>query len=149
MTTMDELLDILGAEEPDYAHEALSDPEIVPLLREIVEGSDLGLAAKAVGAASAIDDEEAHALVRDAAASGDPVIRSAVAAAAVNLPVDAAAEVVATLVQDEDAGVRYLALGAVPESAPAELLAAIESISQDDAEDDVRQRAEEILQAHA
>ena len=149
MTTMDELIDILGAEEPDYDNEALTDPEIVPLLAALIGGTDRGLAAKAVAVASEIADEEAVALLRNAAASGDSIIRVATAAAVRNLEPDTASEILTPLVQDTDPGVRYVALGAVPESPTPELVASIETISQSETDSDVRERAEQILEGIA
>lgn len=149
MTTMEELINILGAEEPEYDLPALNDASIIPLLATLIGGADSRLAARAVGVAAKIGDDEAVALVREAAASSDSLLRIAAAAAVENLPSDAASEILATLVRDDDAGVRYVALGSVPDDPTPDLVASIESLGEDEPESDVRERAEGILEGIA
>jgi hypothetical protein len=146
---MQELQDILGAEEPAYDLEVLSDPGIVPLLAELFSGADRGMAAKAVSVASHIPDAQAVALVRNAAESDDQLIRVAAAAGARNLTADIAGEILGTLVRDEEPGVRYMALDSVRENSTSELLAVVEEVRNDDEDDAVRDHAKEVLEGLA
>lgn len=143
---MEILLEILGAEEPAYDREELSDPGVVPLLAELSSGPDPGLATKAIMVASLVSDADALALVRGAAESSDPMMRVAAAASAGNLGAETAVEILEPLLRDDDPGVRYTALDSVPESSTAEFLAVVEDVGENDETDDVRNHAKEVLE---
>lgn len=124
--TMKQVVDALLPEEPDYQAAAASlGPEVLPLLRQLVEGDNLELATKAASLAGHFEGGQAIAVLHVAAASALPSVRVAAAAAARNLPSEQASRVLTALVADSDAGVRKVAMSAVPPDASDELRAAL------------------------
>ena len=118
---MQQLLDILEAEEPDYEQAARLGPEVLPLLETLINGPDVGLAAKAASLAGLIAGTDSASLLAQAAGREDRVVRAAAAAATRHLPEGTATPVLRTLLADQDEGVRRTALRAVGGSPPEEL----------------------------
>ncbi|MBV1778207.1 hypothetical protein KRR55_03640 [Paeniglutamicibacter sp. ABSL32-1] len=119
--SMKEVLEVLEPDEPSYPKAAALGPESLPHLRTLVGGNDPMLAAKAAYAASLLEGGAGRDVVAAAAHSDTASVRVAAAAAAGNLPTDSAAPVLMDLVDDNDAGVRKVALSAVPQDAPRQL----------------------------
>ena len=88
------------------------------------------LAAKAAYAASLLEGDQGQDVVVAAAHSDTASIRVAAAAAAGNLPTESASTVLMDLVGDTDAGVRKVALSAVPDDAPPELTDKVNTLSR-------------------
>ena len=107
--TMQEVLSHIDREEPDYRAAARMGPAALPHLRELVQGSDLGRAAKAASLAGLIESEDAGDVLQLAAADERPAVRVAAAAASRHLREPRAIEALASLLEDEDAGVRKVA----------------------------------------
>lgn len=126
-TTMKTVRAILDPDEPDYAKGAQLGADAIPHLRALVNGDDPMLASKATYLASLIKSDEASAIVRDAARSGDDTVRVAAAAAARNLPAAKASEVLEGLVVDADPGVRKVARDAAPKRPTGQLAALLET----------------------
>lgn len=113
-------------EEPDYNKAAELGPEALPHLRALVRAPDVMLASKATYLASLIDHADAANVVKEAAQSGDAVVKVAAAAAAANLSGSDAAEVLVPLLSDADVGVRKTAVKSVPPDASNELRSALQ-----------------------
>jgi hypothetical protein len=124
--TMKQVLDALLPDEPEYREAAARlGPDALPLLRQLVQGDNLELATKAASMAGHIQDPQAASVVSAAAASPLPSVRVAAAAAARHLSSQQASRVLATLVADTDAGVRKVAMKAVPADPDDQLRAAV------------------------
>lgn len=143
--TMEQVLEILGAEEPDYGRGVELGPEALPHLEAIVQGPDIGLAAKAVSLAALIPDPRAAELVELAARDSEPIVRVAAAAAAQSLPAEQSAGVMVALLGDEDIGVRKVALESVAADAPEEVRQRVAALSDSDAEPSIRELSGEVL----
>ena len=128
--SMKEVLQVLEPDEPKYDKAAALGPESLPHLRTLVEGDDPMLAAKAAYAASLLEGDQGQDVVVAAAHSATASIRVAAAAAAGNLPTESASAVLMDLVGDTDAGVRKVALSAIPGDAPPELTDKVNALSR-------------------
>lgn len=128
----------LEKEEPDYTRAAGLGPEALPHLRELAQEEDPMIASKAVYLAGLIEGEPADRLLEQAASSDDPRIRVAAAAAARHRSDEAASAVLTPLVQDDDVGVRKVALKSVPPQASGDLRSAVEGLG--DAPDEATRR---------
>jgi len=125
--TMKDVLEVLEPDEPNYNRAASLGPDALPHLRTLVEGEDPMLAAKAAYAASLLEGDQGKDVVVAAANSDTASVRVAAAAAANNLPTESAVEVLMELVDDNDAGVRKVALSSVPADAPQQLSEKVEA----------------------
>jgi hypothetical protein len=116
--TREQVLAQLYPDEPDYEGAAQLGPEALPHLMQLIEEGDPDLASKATSLAGVIDAAESIEAVDKAARSPDPVIRVAAAAALGNLSEmpDPLAE---SMLNDEDVGVRKLALRSLERQQPA------------------------------
>lgn len=119
--TMDQVRAILEAEEPDYDEAARLGPEALPHLDALIGGPDLGLAVKATSLAGRIGTEGAAPVLERAAGHDERVVRVAAAAATRHVPGSAATPVLDRLLDDQDEGVRRMALKSIGDS-PAEEL---------------------------
>jgi HEAT repeat protein len=143
--TMDQVLEILEAEEPDYGRGVELGPDALPHLATLAAGPDSGLAAKAVSLAASIQDERSTGILQEAAQSSDPIVRVAAANAAPGLPDEAAASVLLALLDDQDLGVRKVALSSVGDSAPDELQAKVAQLSESDEVSELRDLSKDVL----
>jgi HEAT repeat protein len=114
--TMEQVLDHLDREEPDYGQAARLGPEALPHLATLVRGDDLGRATKAASLAGAISSPESVDVLRTAAADPRLTVRVAAAAAASHLAPPDASRVLAPLLDDADAGVRKVAQSSLDSS---------------------------------
>jgi HEAT repeat protein len=116
--TREQVLAQLYPDEPDYEGAAQLGPEALPHLMKLIEEGDPDLASKATSLASVIDAAESIEAVDKAARSPNPVIRVAAAAALGNLSQmpDPLAQ---GMLNDEDVGVRKLALRSLERQQPA------------------------------
>ena len=137
----------LGAIEPDYPALARAlGPDALPALDALVRGADAHLAAKAVYLASLLADPRAAAVVRAGAARAEPQVRVASAAASRNLAPAEAGAALAPLLDDPDAGIRKVALRAIPVVVPPALRARLEAIGVRDPEPALRELSRAALQ---
>ena len=107
--TKQEVIQRLGAHEPNYKKLAQMGPDAVPHLAALIHGDDLGLAAKAVYLASVIQTSDAIDLMAAAAASSHDIVRLAASSGLLNLSGEPAARLAERLLDDPDAGVRKVA----------------------------------------
>ena len=143
--TMEQVRNALIPEEPNYRQGALLGAEALPLLHELVEGSDPELATKAASLAGLIDDPGAVDVLHAAAGSEHAATRVAAARATKHLSATLIAPVLTRLVADDDAGVRKVAIGAVRSGATPELHSALEHVVNIDAHSPLRTLAQAAL----
>lgn len=134
----------LEPEEPDYAQAARMGSEAMPHLEEIVGETDALLASKATYLASLIEDRRSTQVVRRAAESDRPEVRVAAASGASNLSEQNASDILIPLLKDRDIGVRKTALKAVPDKAPSELRAAVDSLTDADSSPGIRELSSRV-----
>jgi len=108
----------LDRDEPDYPAAARLGPEAFPHLRQLAQGDDPMLASKAVYLASLIGTEQSVAIVNEAAGKPNPIVRAAAAGALRNLD-QAPNQLLNSLLNDQDVGVRKVALRSVEASRPS------------------------------
>jgi HEAT repeat protein len=120
--TIDQVRDLLDAEEPDYERIAAAlGQEALPHLDTMIGGSDVGLAAKAASLAGLIDGEASLPILDRAAQHQHRVVRVAAAAAARHVGSSAATSVFLRLLDDDDAGVRRVAMKYVGDTPSGEV----------------------------
>lgn len=145
--TRDQVLAALQPEEPNYPATASGlGPEALPVLGELVAGSDLMLATKAAYLASVIGGSAAVPVMQRAAANQNPEVRIAAANGLRNLPAPAAEAVVGALLRDADAGVRKTALQSAPEAALVRERAVLERMVAQDPSARLREISGSVLQ---
>lgn len=135
--TMEQVRAALDPDEPRYEQAARElGPDALPHLEEIIRRADEGMAAKAVYLASLIGHDRAAAVVESGAERPEAAVRVAVAAGAQNLATGRRSPVLLRLLDDDDFGVKKVALRAVPrqpEPALAAKVAALAGAAQDSA----------------
>ena len=137
----------LDAEEVDYHGAKKLGAPAIPLLLELVEGGDLGLAAKAAYLASLIKSEKAGAVLKAAAARNEPLLRVAVASGIRNLSEAQADKAVGMLQDDPDVGVRKVVLKSAAEFRSPAVTARVKRMAATDPESFVRELAESTMKS--
>ena len=126
---MEQVRAALEPEEPDYSRAAKSlGTDALPYLEKIITGDQTGLAAKAAYLAGVIGTDKCLPAMGKAAASGQPAVRIAAAAAARHLPDEYRDSFVLQLVDDGDAGVQKVALNSAPAAMSDALKARVASL---------------------
>ena len=143
--TMAQVRAVLDPEEPDYGQASKLGPGTIPHLEKLVKEADALLASKAAYLAALMQDERSVRVVKEAAQREDPVVRVAAAAAARYLPCSPVSEILISLVNDKDAGVRKVALESTQADATAELRACIERLTTDDPDPGIQRLARQVL----
>jgi hypothetical protein len=105
-----ELREQLSAIEPDEATYEGIDASEVDLLRELLDGEEPWLAARAAHALSRIDSDDARDALLRATNHLRPEVRVTVAASAQALPPAVSDEILSRLLNDSDIGVRKFAI---------------------------------------
>jgi hypothetical protein len=144
--TMEQVVNALLPDEVDYQAAATLGPEALPLLEQLVAGDNPELATKAASLAGHIAHPQAAGVLQVAANSDLPTVRVAAAAATRHLPADMVTPVLQRLLSDGDAGVRKVALSAVPEAADEELRASVRQAAQADPNKHLRTLAGQVEQ---
>ena len=144
--TMQQVRDALGPYEPRYQEEARQlGPEALAHLEEIVREGDAGLASRAVYLASLIEHDRSGAVLALGMERPDAIIRVAVAAGARNLAPQLRGRLLLRLLDEDDIGVRKVALRAVPAQPEPALAARLEALAQTEPEPALRRLAVEKL----
>lgn len=146
----------LMPEEPDYEKAAAElGAEALPVLHDLVSGSDKHLGSKAAYLASLLDDPGSADVLLAAAESPHPVIRVAAASGVRNLrasagdgaeDTDAADAVVERLLQDDDFGVRKVAVQSLNASRNPRARERLSRIADDDPDENMRGIASRLLE---
>ncbi|WP_394766655.1 HEAT repeat domain-containing protein [uncultured Paludibaculum sp.] len=135
----------LDRDEPDYAQAVRLGPEALPHLEQLIQGSNLGLAAKAACLAGTMNAEGSAPLLELAASHADPVVRVAAAAAARNLT-HMTASLATTFLEDPDHGVRKWALRSLEVHQPQGIKERIQKIVTDDPDLGLREQARRLVE---
>lgn len=139
--TMQQVLAEIDKDEPNYAAFATLGPEALPHLKAIVAANDPLKAAKAAYAASLIGGPGAVEVLRDASDHHDPQVRIAAAQGLQNIPTVAPNELVIKTLNDNDPGVRKLALKTAERLNRADFHPAIAAMAKNDPEEHMRTAA--------
>lgn len=145
--SMEQVRAALDPDEPQYAQAARElGPAALPHLEEIVRRGDESLAAKAVYLASLLDDDRSTAVVEIGSQRPEATVRVAVAAGARNLAPQQRSPVLLQLLDDDDVGVRKVALRAVPRNPEAALVDKVQALERTEQEPALRSLAREVLE---
>lgn len=145
--TMTDVRRWLDAEEVDYQSAKKLGVPAIPFLLELVQGGDLGLAAKAAYLASLIKGEKAAAVLKAAVARNEPTLRVAVAAGIRNLSEVHADKVAGLLQDDSDMGVRKVVLRSAAGFRSPAVTARVKRMAEADPESFVRELAESTMRS--
>jgi hypothetical protein len=143
--TIDQVINQLDREEPNYDQASHLGAEAIPHLVTLIQGENLGLAAKAVSLAGIINVEQSVTALNLAAQHPDPVIRVAAAAAAQNLT-HLPTSLSVKLLSDSDAGVRKWSLKSIEVRQPAGIRERVKEIMMHDPDIGLRDRARKIIE---
>lgn len=142
----DQLLGYLQQEEPDYAAAAKLGDAAMPLLKDIIKGSDERLASKATSLIGMINSSQKGDALVEAAQHPSVVVRVAAAAAAANLQPDQATKVLNKLVDDADIGVSKYALRSIrAKNLAGSFRDKLQHLSANGASDAIRSMAKEVM----
>lgn len=142
--TLQDVIRQLDREEPDYEQAAQLGPEALPHLRQLIQGGNPGLAAKAACLAGMMNSNESVALLELAARHNDPVVRVAAAASATGLT-NMPASLAAAFLDDADPGVRKWGLRSLEVNHPQGIRTKVEKIVKDDPDSGLREQARKIV----
>lgn len=146
MLTLDEILEALDADEPDYeALAARFDPAALEHLAHLARAPDPDLGPKAIYLAALIKGPEAIKILDEATRNQDPRWRIAAAGASVDLDAGDANTILARLIGDQDPHVRQAAVESTPLQPSAALQAALTRMVTLDSEPWVRDEAKKAL----
>jgi hypothetical protein len=142
--TLQQVINQLDRDEPDYVQAARLGPDALPHLRQLIQEPDPGLAAKAAYLAGAINGDESPEALALAARHADPVVRVAAAASAKNLS-SVTTSLASTLLDDPDPGVRKWGLKTLEAHHPPGVKAKVEHIMTHDPHLELREQARKII----
>jgi hypothetical protein len=143
--TLQDVLRQLDRDEPDYAQVAHLGSGLVAHLRQLIEGSNIGLAAKAAYLAGTLNSDESVPLLELAARHSDPVVRVAAAASTRNMT-PMTASLAATLLDDSDPGVRKWVLRSLEVAHPQGIKTQVEKIMNNDPDSTLREQARKVVE---
>jgi hypothetical protein len=141
---MDQVLNQLDRDEPNYLQAAQLGAEALPHLITLIQGQNPGLAAKAAFLAGFINAAGSAAALEIAANHPEPAVRVAAAASARNLT-SIPTSLAMALLNDSDAGVRKWTLTVLEVHHPAGLKTKVEDIIKNDPDVGLRDRARQII----
>jgi HEAT repeat protein len=144
--TMNEVIEKLNVDEPNYPDAAALGPDALPHLNQLVAGPDVMLASKAAYLAGLIADARALPVMEAAARSVHPVVRVA-AAAALGQHAQSTPDLFRQLLPDPDPGVRKAALRSLERRKPAGLRPEVQKIVDGDPEPALKDLARRVMPA--
>jgi hypothetical protein len=142
--TLQEVINQLDREEPDYVQAAQLGAEALPHLGLLIQGSDLGLAAKAAYLAGIINAGQSAAVLEIASRHPEAIVRVTAAASAKHLTSIPTSLAIA-LLNDTDTGVRKWVLKTLEVRQPAGIKTQLEDIMNNDPDSGLRDRARQII----
>lgn len=143
--TMQQVRAALDPEEPDYLQAAQLGSDALPHIENLLKEADPMLASKAAYLASLIPDNRSVIVLKEASQSTYPAVRVAAAAGARNLASLAASDILLGLLDDQDVGVRKVALKSAPVDATPALRAKIQKLTTTDPENFVRDLSSQVF----
>jgi HEAT repeat protein len=138
---MQQVLQEIDKDEPNYPALAALGPEALPWLQMIIDADDPLRAAKAAYAASLIGGPAAVEALKTAAAHRDPQVRIAAAHGLKNSADAAPTETLGKLLEDHDSGVRKSALSTAGALNRPDLNDRVAAIAKQDPEEHLRTAA--------
>jgi HEAT repeat protein len=142
--TIDQVLSQLNRDEPNYQEAVQLGPEALPHLLRLVQGGNPDIASKATYLAGFINADQSTAVVDLAARSSDLLVRIAAAASLGNLG-EIPTSPAASLLDDQDPGVRRLTLESLQTRRPAGFKSKVQEIAAKDPDEIVRQVARQVV----
>jgi HEAT repeat protein len=142
--TMEQVINQLDREEPDYGQAAQLGSEALPHLITLIQGENLGLAAKAASLAGLINASQSADVLEIAAQHPEAVVRVAAAASAKNLT-SIPTSLTMELLNDSDAGVRKWTLKTLEVHHPPGIRTKVEEIMKSDPDVGLRDHAKQII----
>lgn len=146
-TIAEKVIAYLRQEEPAYAEAAGLGEAALPVLKNIIKGSDEALASKAASLAGLINSSQRADVLVEAAKHPSDVVRVAAAAAAQQLPKNEAERVLTHLIDDADVGVSKYTLQSIKSKNLAGAFAEkIRNISDKHPQEAIQAMAKKMLQ---
>jgi HEAT repeat protein len=143
--TMEQVRAFLDPDEPNYSAAALElGPDAMPYLGELAGGDDPLLASKAVYLAGLIGGDEAQPILNDAVEHADPTVRVSAAASVQNVGDAQALELGRRLLDDEDLGVRKVAVNSAAQIESADVRGALQKQIRSDHDEVIRSLADRL-----
>lgn len=145
--TKTEVIKMINLDEPNYVSimKKLSHDD-VPVLIKLSQDKNPSVATKAISCLGLWNSENALKGVLKAAKHTDPMYRVAAAHALKNMStLPGAVKVLDALLDDEDVGVKKLAMKSIPLSPDIQLKKKLEVLSEQDANEYIRKLATEML----
>jgi len=142
--TLQDVVNELDREEPDYTQAARLGAEALPFLRELIQGNNLAIASKAAFLAGQINGEGSLQVLEVAAQHPNPVVRVAAAASAKNVA-GLSSTLANTFLNDTDPGVRKWGLRTIEVAAPQGIRPSVEKMMTDDPEPALRDLARKVI----
>lgn len=136
--TMKQVLAEIDRDEPNYAALAKLGKDALPHLQLIIDGDDPLRASKAAYAVGLIGGAGSAEALQKAAEHQDPQVRIAVAHALRKSTGPSRIKMLDRLLDDEDAGVRKVAVSAVGDMPTAELRKKVAALAENDSEEFIR-----------
>lgn len=143
------MLDVVRQLSPDEADlrqaAAALGPEALPYLEALVRGPDTMLAAKSVHVAAWLQDPRSLDVLRIASTSPQKMVRVAAATAAAHLTSEQAGTVLSTLLTDDDAECRQIAIASMPLGLASQVQVVLEMLALTDPYPFIREMASKAL----
>jgi hypothetical protein len=141
VVTVEQINEMLVAEEPDYEAIAWLGTAALPEIKKSVESEDVALVSKATYMASLVPGDEAVEIVSAAAKDPRLEVRVAAAASIRNLPATRAAQLLEAVAADADMTIRLKAVKSAIQMQDPEVLSALGKIAEQDPSPIVRRVA--------
>lgn len=142
--TIQDVVNQIDREEPDYTQAARLGPEALPFVRQIIQGNNIALASKAAFLAGQIRGKGSLQILKIAARHPNPVVRVAAAASARN-STGLSLTLANIFLNDTDSGVRKWGLRALEEARPRGIRPSVEKIMNNDPDPVVREQARKVI----
>jgi hypothetical protein len=142
--TIQDVVNQLDREEPDYTQAARLGPDALPFVRQLIQGDNIALASKAAFLAGQISGEGSLQVLEIASRHPDPVVRVAAAASARNFT-GLSYTLANTFLNDTDPGVRKWGLRTLEVAQPQGIRPSVERIMLDDPDPILREQARKVI----
>jgi hypothetical protein len=142
--TIQDVVNQLDREEPDYRQAARLGPDALPFVRQLIEGNNVALASKAAFLAGQISGAGSLQVLEIASRHPNPVVRVAAAASARNFT-GLSSALANTFLNDTDPGVRKWGLRVIEVTQPQGIRPSVEKIMKDDPDPVLREQAQKVI----
>jgi hypothetical protein len=142
--TIQDVVNQLDREEPNYAQAARLGPDALPFVRQLIQGDNVALASKAAFLAGQISGEGSLQVLEIASRHPDPVVRVAAAASARNFT-GLSSTLANTFLNDADPGVRKWGLRTLEIAQPHGIRPSVERIMNADPDPALREQARKVI----